>query len=60
MIRHLHEAVLGVVDEDTDLDLIGEMTVLEGVARMRSWQPGEMVDRANELMAAVDEEVEHL
>ena len=36
------------------------MRVLEGVARMRSWQVDEVAARANVLMTDVDEEVERL
>ncbi len=57
VIRHLHEAIVGAVDEDTDLDRIAELDVVAEVARMRSWIPDDVVEAAAGLMERVDAEV---
>jgi len=57
VIRHLHEAILRVVGDETDLDRIAQLDVVADVARMRSWLPDDVVAEAKELMRRVDEEV---
>jgi V/A-type H+-transporting ATPase subunit A len=57
VIRHLHDAVLRVVGDDTDLDRVARLDVVAEVARMRSWRPDDVVAAAEELMGRVDEEV---
>jgi V/A-type H+-transporting ATPase subunit A len=59
-IRHLHDALTRVVDQDTDLEAIGKLAVLDVVARMKYWPAEEAEERAGALAAAIDEEVQHL
>ena len=60
VIRHLHEAILTTVDDDTDLDLITRLDSVADIARMRSWRPDDVAASAGELMHRVDEEVASL
>jgi V/A-type H+-transporting ATPase subunit A len=60
VIRHLHEAILTTVDDDTDLDLITRLDSVADIARMRSWRPDDVAATARELMHRVDEEVASL
>ncbi len=58
VIRHLHEALHGVVHDDSDVAWAGSLPVLAAVARMRSWPPDEAEVRANQLTDRIDEEVQ--
>jgi V/A-type H+-transporting ATPase subunit A len=60
VIRHLHEAVLDVVDDTTDIERIALLDTVAEVARMRSWLPDDAAEAADELMRRVDEEVASL
>jgi V/A-type H+-transporting ATPase subunit A len=57
VIRCLHESILRVVGEDTDLERIGGLAVLDDIARMRTWLPEQAVDRAGDLIDRITEEV---
>ncbi len=60
VIRYLHEAIIRVVDDETDIDRIARLEVLDAIARMRYWDPEEAPAKAEALMAAIDEEVARL
>ena len=60
VIRHLHESILRVVDDDTDLDRIAQLDVVAAVARMRSWAHDGVDAAARELMGRIDDEVSTL
>ncbi len=60
IIRHLHLAMTRVVDEDTDLEAIGTLGVLDAIARMKYWPVEEVDRRAEALTKAIDEEVQRL
>lgn len=57
VIRHLHEATLQVVSDETELDRMGTLGVLDDIARMRTWLPEEVADSARALIERIDEEV---
>ncbi len=59
-IRHLHDAITRVVDEETDLDAIGELDVLDAIARMKRWPAEESEAQARALATSIDEEVQRL
>ncbi|MDH3754684.1 MAG: V-type ATP synthase subunit A [Acidimicrobiia bacterium] len=58
VIRHLHEALVGAVRDDSDRAWSASLSSLEAVARMRSWPPAEAERRATELIDQIDEEVQ--
>jgi hypothetical protein len=60
IIRHLHHAMTRVVDDDTDLEAIGTLGVLDAIARMKYWPVEEVDRRAEALTKAIDEEVQRL
>ncbi len=58
VVRHLHEALIEVVHDDADIAWASSLTVLDAVARMRSWPPDEVEQAAAEVLARIDEEVQ--
>ena len=60
VIRRLHEASLAAVDEETDLDDLAALSVLDDIARMRGWPADETEDLAGALFDRIDEEVASL
>jgi V/A-type H+-transporting ATPase subunit A len=57
VLRRLHEELVRAVDEETDLDRLDALDVLDEVARMKLWSPEDASASAEALIARIQEEV---
>ncbi|MEA2057703.1 MAG: hypothetical protein U9O63_03215, partial [Actinomycetota bacterium] len=57
VLRRLHEELVDSVNEETDLDRLDALDVLDAVAHMKLWPPDDAPRAAQALVARIEEEV---